>query len=81
MKATYKNIPNYYRVEGFCDVAKNIHGELFYLCDRLTDNDKRVLLTMYDNIDLYIAKSQYANEIERNVILIKDSDGDGDVYN
>lgn len=72
MKATYKNIPNYYRVEGFTDVAKNIHGELFYLCDRLTDNDKRVLLTMFDNIELYIAKSQYANEIERNAILIKD---------
>ena len=81
MKATYKNIPNYYRVEGFTDINRNIKGELFYLCDRLTDNDKRVLLTMFDNIELYIAKSQYANEIEKNVILIKDSDGDNDVYN
>ena len=36
---------------------------------------------MFDNIEIYIAKSQYANEIEKNVILIKDSDGDDDVYN
>lgn len=71
MKATYKNIPNYYRAEKFNDVSKNIHGELFYLCDRLTDNDKKVLSEMFDNIELYIARSQYANEIERNVILIK----------
>lgn len=65
MKATYKNIPEwdcYYDIKGGC---------IYRLTDKLTSQDKELLLNKFNNIELLVIQSEYAPELIKNGILIK----------
>lgn len=65
MKASYENIPewdSYYNIKGGC---------IYRLVDKLTNEDKENLLSKFNNIELLTVQSEYAPELIRNAILIK----------
>ena len=65
MIASYKNIPiwdNYYNIKGGC---------IYRLVDKLTNEDKENLLSKFSNIELVTIQSEYAPELVKNGILIK----------
>lgn len=83
MKATYKNIPTWYKEGTFSKENKkklidryglqdksNATFKGYFLTDKLTEEEKKELLQKYDNIDLWETCYQYAPEIKDIVILI-----------
>lgn len=69
-KATYKDIPTFYNYKKWVDKYNN-KGILYYLSDKLTEKEKNDLLNKYNNIKFYILQLEYAKEITKDVIFIK----------
>ena len=69
-KATYKNIPTFYNYKKWVDKYNN-KGYLYYLSDKLTEKEKNDLLNKYNNITFYTLQLEYAKEITKDVIFIK----------
>lgn len=63
--ATFKDIPNYYNY--YFDKK---HGEIYYLCKRLSDAEKNELLQKYYNIDFLIIEPLFAAELKKDGILL-----------
>ena len=70
-KATYKDIPTFYKYNRYIDNKGN-KGYIYYLSEKLSDNDKNILKKKYNNIDFYIATTEYAPEIKTDIIFLSD---------
>ena len=70
-KATLKDIPTFYKYNRYIDNKGN-KGYIYYLSEKLSNNDKNILKEKYNNIDFYIATTEYAPEIEHNIIFLSD---------
>lgn len=83
MKATYKNIPTWYKEGTFSKEnteklinkynlqdKKNVTFKGYFLSDKLTEENKKELLQKYDNVDLWETCYQYVPEIQNIVVLV-----------
>ncbi len=62
------DIPAYYR---FCKATVNGHkGYMYYLCDKLTPEQKDTLIINYNNILLMKGIKNYAPEITYSVLFV-----------
>lgn len=71
-KATYKDIPTFYKHKRYIDDKGN-RGYLYYLSKILNDDTKITLKEKYNNIDFYICELEYAPEVLQNVIFLSDT--------
>ena len=70
-KATFKDIPTFYKYNRYIDNKGN-KGYIYYLSEKLSNNDKDMLKEKYNNIDFYIANPEYAPEIKTDIIFLSD---------
>lgn len=70
-KATIKDIPTFYKYDRYID-SKGNKGYIYYLSEKLSNNDKDMLKEKYNNINFYKYNPQYAPEIEHNIIFLSD---------
>lgn len=70
-KATIKDIPTFYKYNRYIDNKGN-KGYIYYLSEQLNNKDKNILKEKYNNIDFYIATSEYAPEQKTNIIFLSD---------
>lgn len=70
-KATYNDIPTFYKYNRYIDNKGN-KGYIYYLSEKLSNNDKDILKEKYNNIDFYIVSPQYAPEQKTNIIFLSD---------
>ena len=83
MKATYKNIPTWYKEGTFTkkyksqlikeyglENIKNVTFKAYFLCEKLTEKEEKELLNKYNNIDITYTFYDYAPEIKNNVLII-----------
>lgn len=83
MKATYKNIPTWYKEGTFTkkyknqlikeyglENRKNVTFKAYFLCEKLTEKEEKELLEKYNNIDITYTFYEYAPEIKNNVIIL-----------
>lgn len=70
-KATFKDIPTFYKHNRYVD-SKGNKGYIYYLSEKLSNNDKDILKEKYNNIDFYIVSPEYAPQMKINVIFLSD---------
>lgn len=83
MKATYKDIPTWYKEGNFTkkhkkqlikeyglENKKNVNFKAYFLSEKLTEQEEKELLEKYNNIDITYTFYEYAPEIKNNVIII-----------
>lgn len=83
MKATYKDIPTWYKEGTFTkkyksqlikeyglDNKKNVNFKAYFLSEKLTEKEEKELLNKYNNIDITYTFYDYAPEIKNNVIIL-----------
>lgn len=83
MKATYKNIPTWYKEGTFTknnkeklikeyglENKKNVNFKAYFLSEKLTEKEEKELLKKYNNIDITYTFYEYVPEIKNNVIII-----------
>lgn len=68
-KANYKNIPTWYKDEEWIN-EENKKGVLYYLSDKLTDEEVEELLRKYNNVKFYHITPVYAPELKSLCIFI-----------
>ena len=83
MKATYKNIPTWYKEGTFTkkyksqlikeyglENRKNVNFKAYFLSEKLTEKEEKELLNKYNNIDITYTFYEYAPEIKNNVVIL-----------
>ena len=83
MKATYKDIPTWYKEGTFTknnkeklikeyglENKKNVNFKAYFLSEKLTEQEEKELLEKYNNIDITYTFYEYAPEIKNNVVII-----------
>ena len=83
MKATYKDIPAWYKEGTFSkkykdqlikeyglENRKNVNFKAYFLSEKLTEKEEKELLNKYNNMDITYTFYEYAPEIKNNVIIL-----------
>lgn len=71
-KITIQEIPDYYNYRRFRQIEPSVSGYIYYLCDRLSNEERKRLLTQYHNTEIVYGHAQYAHEISYDVLIVYD---------
>lgn len=71
-KISIWEMPDYYNYKRFRNKERGVSGYIYYLCYKLTDDERKRLLTEYHNTEIAKVSPQYAPEIVHDVLIVYD---------
>jgi hypothetical protein len=71
-KINFSELPDFYNYKRFRDKNRNVSGYIYYLCYKLSDEERVYLMTQYHNTELAHVRPQYAPEIVHDVLIVYD---------
>lgn len=71
-KISIWEIPDYCNYRRFRYKDRDVSGYIYYLCNRLTDEERNRLMTQYHNTEIAHCHSQYARELSYDILIVYD---------
>lgn len=71
-KITIQELPDYWSYIRFRAEGGARSGYMYYLCDRLSGEERERLMREYNNVEVATMHSHYASEIKHDVLIVFD---------